>query len=170
MATAPLVSISKVKAFQVVNDTTIPLIEGTLLVTEPLRAALAADADVDPDHEPKLYITIKKDETPSSSPTPEDDDEQRDAKPKKEPKQLLIQLFKDTFVGSKGGEGLVWRFSMPEKELGFVEVHMDEDTDDTLAGQFEHVLEYNGFLKTGLVGDADKYGFLLLLFFFLSSL
>lgn len=46
---------------------------------------------------------------------------------------------------------------MPEKELGQLEVEFPEDVDEELALQFEKIFVSYGFLKTGLVSDADEY-------------
>jgi len=60
---------------------------------------------------------------------------------------------------------------MPEKELGLLEVVFPEDVDEELALQFEKIFVSYGFLKTGLVSDADEYvSFSIIIYNFFSML
>ncbi|KAF3932843.1 hypothetical protein ABW19_dt0209433 [Dactylella cylindrospora] len=131
MATAPLISIQNVKSSQIPPDSTapIPLKSGTLTLTEPLAGTPT---------EAKLFLTITPLPT-SVDTTP-----------------LTIPLHPDHFLGSKSGLCQTFRFKLPSVEnLGAIEVEFPEDVAEEDALSFEKVLVYNGFLKTGLVAEAD---------------
>ncbi|EWC43565.1 hypothetical protein DRE_01452 [Drechslerella stenobrocha 248] len=135
MATAPLVSIKNVKASHIPPDgeaSMIPLKCGTLTLEEPL-GLLPTEA--------RLFLTV----TPSSSSSTSSS---RDTTP------LVIPIHPDHFVGSKEGLCQVFRFEISD-EVGAIEIAFPEDIPEEDALNFEKVMVHNGFLKTGLVADAD---------------
>ncbi|KAF3904464.1 hypothetical protein AA313_de0200015 [Arthrobotrys entomopaga] len=132
MATAPLISIKNVTCFQIPPGALpIPLKFGTLTLTEPLAGNIPTEA--------KLFLTI----TPS-----EDADDQT---------PLTFPIHPDLFLGSKSALCQTFRFKVSE-ELGTVEIEFPPSLPEEDALNFEKIMVYNGFLKTGLVADADNLG------------
>ncbi|KAK6340113.1 hypothetical protein TWF730_001885 [Orbilia blumenaviensis] len=132
MATAPLVSIKDVKSSQIPPNSAapIPLKSGTLTLTEPLVGSNPTSA--------KLFLTI----TPSAS--------SADTTP------LTLPIHPDFFLGSKSGLCQTFRFKITD-DLGAIEIEFPETISEEDALNFEKVMVYNGFLKTGLVAGADDF-------------
>ncbi|KAK6539201.1 hypothetical protein TWF694_009443 [Orbilia ellipsospora] len=132
MATAPLLSIKNVTCFQIPPGALpIPLKFGTLTLTEPLAGTMPTEA--------KLFLTI----------TPNED--AGDKAP------LTFPIHPDLFLGSKSALCQTFRFKVSE-ELGIVEIEFPPSLPEEDALNFEKIMVYNGFLKTGLVADADNLG------------
>ncbi|EPS44384.1 hypothetical protein H072_1618 [Dactylellina haptotyla CBS 200.50] len=133
MSTAPLISIKNVIATQIPPSAAapIPLKSGTLTLTEPLAGTIPTEA--------KLFLTI----TPSEDAT--------------DPTPLTIPIHPELFLGSKSGLCQTFRFQVT-KELGTIEVRFPENLAEEDALNFEKIMIYNGFLKTGIVAEADNIG------------
>ncbi|KAK6338766.1 hypothetical protein TWF696_009577 [Orbilia brochopaga] len=133
MATAPLISIKNVECTQIPPNSAaaIPLKSGTLTLTEPL-AGVPTEA--------KLFLTI----TPTSS----------DTSPSEDTTPLTLPIHPDLFIGSKSGLCQAFRFKVTE-DLGTIEVTFPQSVPEEDALNFEKIMVYNGFLKTGIVAEAD---------------
>ncbi|KAF3913807.1 hypothetical protein ABW21_db0200980 [Orbilia brochopaga] len=133
MATAALISIKHVECFQIPPNSAaaIPLKSGTLTLTEPLAGV---------DTEAKLFLTI--------TPTASDSSSSEDTTP------LTLPIHPDLFIGSKSGLCQAFRFKVAE-DLGTIEVVFPQGVPEEDALNFEKVMVYNGFLKTGIVAEAD---------------
>ncbi|KAJ6264584.1 hypothetical protein Dda_0732 [Drechslerella dactyloides] len=134
MATAPLISIKNVECTQILPHSTVavPLKSGTMTLTEPL-AGVPTEA--------KLFLTI--------TPSPSEVSSIEDTTP------LTVPIHPDLFVGSKSGLCQSFRFKISE-ELGTIEVAFPQGVPEEDALNFEKIMVYNGFLKTGIVAEADN--------------